>query len=330
MTKDELRQEAERRYPVGTTFDNANINKWGICRFKVKKSKFHTSTKRVVILGSNVEMGQSSHYTLYDYGKWAEIISSPVEEFVLPKDWYIVITKDNRKSVKDWWEKGGCSRHEFSISAHYGISKGSRYARSKDVSWKYNTNETTVEISFEQFKTYVLKGEDIIVPELEEKVISIIITKEYLTQKRIAFHCETEEEVRELLTIATLYGITYIEPPGNYWRVYRENTCLVFKSGKFGYSPISWHKRKNKAIIKASSILNLNKEDYVSKENNTRLRTHANQKRQDDSETVIGTETRGIGCNSTREEFRRFKARTSPSHRRQTKGIERAQGRRKR
>ena len=109
--------------------------------------------------------------------------------------------------------------------------------------------------------------------ELEEIVIKTIITKEYLNQKNVAFHCETQEEAEWLDSVARLHGMTDPETLHSYYD--RQpgihdlaDNCFKFRSGTFGTSPVYWYKSRGDKIIKVSSILNLNnKEDGSTKEN---------------------------------------------------------------
>ena len=74
------------------------------------------------------------------------------KEFVLPEKWCVKVTKENRKVLSKWRESGeiGCmSEKEFSPG----------YIYSPKGFWSSYLNEDYTEITFEQFKQYVLKEE---------------------------------------------------------------------------------------------------------------------------------------------------------------------------
>lgn len=82
-----------------------------------------------------------------------------MENFKLPKKWYIEITEENKATVNEWKIKQEFNEDLFTINCLYNF-----------VSENGAGKETTPddydrkEITFEQFKKYVLKIED----EIEE------------------------------------------------------------------------------------------------------------------------------------------------------------------
>ena len=85
-------------------------------------------------------------------------------KFMLPENWHIVITNENTNIIQQWWNKWNNKNYPknvFSINAHYGIYNKEFYSA--------NTNfKVTTEITFEQFKKYVLKEQ---LEEPKDKVL---------------------------------------------------------------------------------------------------------------------------------------------------------------
>jgi len=81
-----------------------------------------------------------------------------VKEFVLPNNWYIIVNNENIQIIKNWWEnsniKTHCEERVWSFGTAYGVLNGVRDANINPL------NFGGKEITFEQFKKYVLK-EDI-------------------------------------------------------------------------------------------------------------------------------------------------------------------------
>lgn len=83
-------------------------------------------------------------------------------EFVLPKNWHIVITNENTDIIQQWWDDKNYPERAFSINARYGIHNKEYYSANDNF-------KTTIEITLEQFKKYVLKEE--IIEEVTEQPI---------------------------------------------------------------------------------------------------------------------------------------------------------------
>jgi len=100
-----------------------------------------------------------------DYEHYQEEIVVDVileEEFQLPENWYIKITKQNVEIVKKWWNSKNYGGRIWTIGAYYGIYKNEPYSKTQP--WTDIT-----EITLDQFEKYVFKEEEIIVDVIEEK-----------------------------------------------------------------------------------------------------------------------------------------------------------------
>lgn len=159
---DKLLEEAKKRYPVGTKFKSAVD--------AIEKDKNYTHT----IVGENFDWWVNNIYKkgeaiyekntsglIYCHNNWAEIISKPEEvedDFVLPKKWWIRNTLKTANEIYGWLNKNsdiGTTYNRLNYADKispicYPSFKGYHQARGND-SYK--------EITFEQFKKYVLKQE---------------------------------------------------------------------------------------------------------------------------------------------------------------------------
>jgi len=85
-------------------------------------------------------------------------------EFVLPENWHIVITEENRDIIRGWWNSKNYPLRVFSIGFYYRHINDDE--RTYNINLYSNSNKptsiTTIEITFEQFKKYVLKEETVI------------------------------------------------------------------------------------------------------------------------------------------------------------------------
>ena len=137
-----LLDKAKRLYPVGTKFRSPENNSiYTFEGFNTKNTYWTTETQIIV----NVK--ETSYYGAYLFykGVWADII----EEFVLPEEWCIKITNENRAIVNEWKQQ----RRPNSEAAG---TRGGTYVTYEG----YNDDEVRhSEISTEQFIKYVLKKE---------------------------------------------------------------------------------------------------------------------------------------------------------------------------
>jgi len=75
------------------------------------------------------------------------------DDFILPENWHIVITKENVDIVKKWWDSKNYGDRVWSIGACYGIDSKDCISKTEKRQIPFNNKE----ITFDQFKKYVLK-----------------------------------------------------------------------------------------------------------------------------------------------------------------------------
>lgn len=75
------------------------------------------------------------------------------DDFILPENWHIVITKKNVDIVKKWWDSKNYGNRVWDIGACYGIDNKECCSKSEKRNLSFNNKE----ITFDQFKKYVLK-----------------------------------------------------------------------------------------------------------------------------------------------------------------------------
>jgi len=149
-----LLEQAKLRYPIGTKFSNRNIlgNKsTGQTVTIINHNYFeiiNDNTLKIRPLGTN---GDSS-WTLCLNGQWAEI----VDDFVLPEKWCIMRTIDNDKIITDYIN----TFSEFNHALFINNRMNPYLFNIKGCSSSGWNNLDFTEITFEQFKKYVLKEND--------------------------------------------------------------------------------------------------------------------------------------------------------------------------
>lgn len=98
-----------------------------------------------------------------------------------PKNWYIILTAESREAVKKWWESTfpTDNRRLFDIGSAYGIINNQQIARiDKYIHELYDLGGK--EITFEQFKKYILEEETEMytIKELRDADIQIQVDSE--------------------------------------------------------------------------------------------------------------------------------------------------------
>lgn len=89
-------------------------------------------------------------------------ITMKEEEFVLPKKWFIRVTNENKKVINDWKVKKYYNDNLFEHSYLYVKNNGAG-------EYDFSYVNTYTEITFEQFKKYVLKEDNIVEEEKESR-----------------------------------------------------------------------------------------------------------------------------------------------------------------
>lgn len=133
---------------------------------------------------------KKSQYCKYDYYKALGFNIISVSEFIfkLPEKWCIQITKENREIVKDYFQNKLYTDRDVSLGYFYHYP-ALRPPRGHALNTK---NPNYIEITFEQFKKYVLKQDK----NMEKKIIGYNIKKEYMGKegyiaKALDTHCGT-------------------------------------------------------------------------------------------------------------------------------------------
>ncbi len=149
-SKESLIDKAKRLYPVGTKVKS--LYKDTVCIVK-KHSHVNYSTGYKASEDQIWFTEDSICPLIYNKGEWAEIIE---DDFVLPKKWCIAVTKENKEILGKWRSAGPIEIMSMESNIIYGyIESGCGYWSEKS---KYS------EITFDQFKKYVLKESDTRIP----------------------------------------------------------------------------------------------------------------------------------------------------------------------
>ena len=181
LDKDALLEEAKRRYPVGTKFKVVHSPE---AIRKVTSHEKHDDTfvkasdgLHINFISDLIEGGKSSciSASVYFNGKWAEIVEEPKvetkEEFVLPEYWFLrfktkeVFDELCKKYAPDFifFENAGICNNptKLKLGNYYYLTKDTKYGE---------------EITFDQFKKYVLK-EEVKEETMEEWSVGPILDK---------------------------------------------------------------------------------------------------------------------------------------------------------
>ena len=132
-----LLEQAKLRYPIGTKFKVA-CQPHVICTV-LNHNTYHFQTSEICNLYVEEQNYGIKGATVYYNGKWAEI----VEDFVLPEKWCVEVNEELRNRF------GYCEAYGY----HHSIKINDTNK------WSDKIKEGFIEITFEQFKKYVLKDE---------------------------------------------------------------------------------------------------------------------------------------------------------------------------
>ena len=146
LSNDEILEIAKQYFPKGTKY---------IPTSRVSKDT-DTSTGEF-IWGYDKRLEDARLFTgIYEDGKWAKIISSPIENkketFVLPENWGIKITDKNHEILTNFYQRG-YSFEQF-IGKYINIYNKNKFNCYGKLQPQH------IELSFDQFKKYVLKSEE--------------------------------------------------------------------------------------------------------------------------------------------------------------------------
>ena len=126
------------------------------------------------------------------------------EEFILPKNWHVVVTKENQEVLSKWRYPNSNSILEINkIVGECGIEKSIKgYTSSKII--KGSTYDFGIEITFEQFKQYVLKEKpEIPISENQEKLyqqlaeLKPVIYKSNIGEKQNKYILENINQLKD-------------------------------------------------------------------------------------------------------------------------------------
>ena len=132
-----LLEQAKLKYPIGTKFKVA-CQPHVICTV-LNHDTYYFQTEEICNLYVEGQNYGVNGATVYYKGKWAEI----VDDFVLPEKWCVEVNEELRNRF-DYYEAYGY---------HHSIQINS------DSKWSDKIKKGFTEITFEQFKKYVLKDE---------------------------------------------------------------------------------------------------------------------------------------------------------------------------
>jgi hypothetical protein len=126
----------------------------------------------------------SNNPTLLTIGEFIRLKNTVVEHFVLPENWYVTITEENKADVKEWYINAYGNRFAFfSIGAHYGITEGRVNGYGCD-----DVEPEWTEITTEQFRKHILK-KDI---KMQKIKYYKLVKKEYLNAAKILAGSEVD------------------------------------------------------------------------------------------------------------------------------------------
>jgi len=156
-----LLEQAKSRYPIGTKFKCVNKNDIMLGR----EFSIVTDYKQFGGKDSNWGVFCSDNGWIVLHNQWAEI----VEDFKLPEKWCIRLNLENVNIVGKWFNENSQTRiydyHKLTLDSvstiynilHYPAYKYLGLTKHGDIINKIENGYT--EITFEQFKKYVLKDE---------------------------------------------------------------------------------------------------------------------------------------------------------------------------
>lgn len=148
-SKEELLEEAKRRYKPGMTIDKFPGNGSEPCVITTfSRIHFDVGAKDVRLIGG---FNYNTALCVYKDGKWAEIIQEEKDDFVLPKYWHVIVTKENLGILSKW--RFDNNRLKLDVGDFVGISSF-RDTKAHNSIYLESFGQ---EITFEQFQKYVLK-----------------------------------------------------------------------------------------------------------------------------------------------------------------------------
>jgi len=165
LSEDELLQVAKQFYPIGTKF-RAIYGDDELLTVVLNNHLMYYSQKPTIIVSTDKGNGDilTNGAAIWSKSKgWAKIINSPIQEsdnFVLPEKWCITTTEESNDIICDWYVKYNNSRYlDRTIGNHFCMN-------GKFLSGWMNSapekKEGHTEITFDQFKKYVLNKSEVV------------------------------------------------------------------------------------------------------------------------------------------------------------------------
>jgi len=165
LSEDELLQVAKQFYPIGTKFRTIYGDD-ELLTVVLNNHLMYYSQKPTIIVSTDKGNGDilTNGAAIWSKSKgWAKIINSPIQEsdnFVLPEKWCITTTEESNDIICDWYVKYNNSRYlDRTIGNHFCMN-------GKFLSGWMNSapekKEGHTEITFDQFKKYVLNKSEVV------------------------------------------------------------------------------------------------------------------------------------------------------------------------
>ena len=161
LSEDELLQVAKQFYPVGTKFRTIyGENKIGTVKFN--DANYFEKHRNPLNITITVEEYYKNcpKWSIYSKEKgWAKIINSPIQEsdnFVLPEKWYCKRTKENSKILNEW------NNRKYNTGAFCEKGEGCMFSDKNYSTFNLTNYGDYQEITFDQFKKYVLNKSEVI------------------------------------------------------------------------------------------------------------------------------------------------------------------------
>ena len=162
-----LLSEAKLRYPIGATVKCLYNNR----KYLVADQNYETHFKEQIWFLTDDDIG----IKIYADGVWAEIVSFPEKEFILPETWYIKVNEENNGVLSKWYyNDNNCLQIGVIVGMYYSLSNNKIYKGFNPCSvLSGKTYKFENEITFEQFKKYVLKEKEDIMKKQTFKITRV-------------------------------------------------------------------------------------------------------------------------------------------------------------
>lgn len=117
---EDILTEAQRRYPIGTEFNNGNILGRKVSDITVSGTSFYKGSGNAYFIDSKSTEDGGSSWTVYSNGKWADIIAKSSKYQTYP---IIMETAGEAKGTTDWQSIWGNPARGFESITQWDTSK---------------------------------------------------------------------------------------------------------------------------------------------------------------------------------------------------------------